>query len=214
MCRNSFLCAYLQVFKNVELRLDVLQEEVGLPIVFRRGFVQELKVFLPLTNLLREHIRVALINVEVIAHTPASLDAHAASPRSSSTKPTPQSPGTRPQDDKAGCSGEEDGRDKGLLEGWVQSLLNRIAINVKLEVHNMVFKYETAAFVSSLSWKLLSLQPFNHRWQPAFQHFHGPCKASFQGLTVHDGIVLLHLSPCLPLPPYSSSQPSYPLRPT
>ncbi len=28
------------VFKNVELRLDVLQEEVGLPVLFRRGFVQ------------------------------------------------------------------------------------------------------------------------------------------------------------------------------
>lgn len=27
-------------FKNVELRLDVLQEEVGVPVVFRRGFVQ------------------------------------------------------------------------------------------------------------------------------------------------------------------------------
>jgi len=30
-----------------------LQEEVGLPVLFRRGFVQELKVFLPLANLLR-----------------------------------------------------------------------------------------------------------------------------------------------------------------
>jgi hypothetical protein len=28
------------VFKNVELRLDVLQEELGLPLVFTRGFIQ------------------------------------------------------------------------------------------------------------------------------------------------------------------------------
>ena len=33
------------VFRNVELRLDVLQEQLGLPLVFRRGFIQELKVF-------------------------------------------------------------------------------------------------------------------------------------------------------------------------
>jgi len=33
-------CAGEMVFKNVELRLDVLQEELGLPLVFTRGFIQ------------------------------------------------------------------------------------------------------------------------------------------------------------------------------
>ncbi len=28
------------MLKNVELRLDVLQEELGLPLVFTRGFIQ------------------------------------------------------------------------------------------------------------------------------------------------------------------------------
>jgi len=37
------------VFANVELRLDVLQEQLGLPLVFRRGFIQELKVSAPLS---------------------------------------------------------------------------------------------------------------------------------------------------------------------
>ena len=35
-------CAGEMVFKNVELRLDVLQEELGLPLVFTRGFIQVL----------------------------------------------------------------------------------------------------------------------------------------------------------------------------
>jgi hypothetical protein len=35
---------------------EILQEELGLPLVFTRGFVQELKVFLPLRNLLREQV--------------------------------------------------------------------------------------------------------------------------------------------------------------
>ena len=130
------------VFKNVELRLDVLQEEVGLPLLFQRGFVQELKVFLPLTNLLREHIRVTLNNVEVIASTPASLDVHGGT--SISKDNVPPSPGLHPtsstaagNDEKGmgGGEGEKDVRDKGLLEEWMLAILNRIAINVKVKVH-------------------------------------------------------------------------------
>jgi hypothetical protein len=37
-------------------------------------FSQELKILVPLANLLREHIRITLNNVEVVAHTPASSD--------------------------------------------------------------------------------------------------------------------------------------------
>ena len=33
------------VFKNVELRLDVLQEELGLPLVFTRGITDELDIY-------------------------------------------------------------------------------------------------------------------------------------------------------------------------
>ena len=42
------------VFKNVELRLDVLQEELGLPLVFTRGFIQ---VRLGQRTDLRERVR-------------------------------------------------------------------------------------------------------------------------------------------------------------
>jgi hypothetical protein len=159
-------------FKNVELNLDALQEEVGLPVVFHRGFVQELKVLLPLANLLREHIRVTLNNVEVVAHKPASLhtpassNAHAASatPRA---KKEPASPMHRAASSSSGAD------DKGMLEEWMKTILSRIAINLKVEVFNMVFKYENVSFVSSVSWKRLSLEPLNHRWQPAFVDFHG-----------------------------------------
>jgi hypothetical protein len=50
----------------------------------------------------------------------------------------------------------------------------------------MVFKYQTDELVSTVSWKLLSLEPYNHDWQPAFAELYGPAKASFQELTIHD----------------------------
>jgi len=43
----------------------LIQEELGLPVVFTRGFIQELKVYLPLANLLKESIKITLNNVEV-----------------------------------------------------------------------------------------------------------------------------------------------------
>jgi hypothetical protein len=129
---------------------------------------------------------VTLINVEVIAHTPASLDSHFPGRTKSSAPP---SPGLRPHScDGPSCDERVrgDGRDKGLLEEWMLTMLNRIAINVKVEIQNMVFKYETDSFVSSVSWKVLKLEPCNHKWQPAFADFHGPSKASFQSLMIQD----------------------------
>ena len=174
------------VFKNVELRLDVLQEEVGLPMVFRRGFVQELKVLLPLANLLREHISITLNNVEVVAHTPAALNQPVQPGQTEPPSPGPRAPSSSsgaPHEEKAGGG---DARDKGMLEEWMTAILQRIAINVKVEVNNMVFKYESSSFVSSVSWKRLSLEPVNYRFKPDFVDFHGPCRASFLSVSLQD----------------------------
>eukprot|EP00960_Hanusia_phi_P055365 762949-Hanusia_phi.AAC.11 len=161
------------VFKNVELKLDVLQEEIGLPVVFRRGFVQELKVFLPLANLLREHIRISFSNVEVVAQTPTSTTG-------------PDSFNAKPSGNSSSIDNNRKDKADNEQEGWVQSILTRIAINIKIEVNNLVFKYCTERFVCTFSFKTLSLQPTNSMWQPAFCDFAGPTKAACKVLNIED----------------------------
>lgn len=126
------------VFKNVELRLDVLQEELGLPLVFSRGFIQELKVFLPLRNLLRDQVRITLSNIEVVAQTPKEVDENN-SMRFPGGATSNSSPAKQAQHKTRG--GGQEGEDGGVNEsgegeegaqGWVRSMLARIALNIKV----------------------------------------------------------------------------------
>uniref|UniRef100_A0A7S4JEF6 Chorein N-terminal domain-containing protein n=1 Tax=Guillardia theta TaxID=55529 RepID=A0A7S4JEF6_GUITH len=155
------------IFKNVELRLDVLQEELGLPVVFTRGFIQELRVYLPLASLLRDNIKFTLSNVEVVARTPTGPVSVSRSPQKSpkldpsKTKSTDQ------------CEGPES-------QGWMQSMLSRIMQNINVDIRNLVFKYCTDEYVSSISWKSLSVKSTNMRWQPAFADPDGETQSYFK----------------------------------
>eukprot|EP00960_Hanusia_phi_P034443 751078-Hanusia_phi.AAC.1 len=155
------------VFKNVELRLDVLQEELGLPVVFTRGFIQELRVYLPLASLLRDNIKFTLSNVEVVARTPTGPVNIPKSPM--------KSPKLDPSKAKSAdqCEGQEN-------QGWMQSVLSRIMQNINVDIRNLVFKYCTDEYVSSISWKSLSVKSANVRWQPAFADPDGETQSYFK----------------------------------
>ena len=77
LCVCMFVCMYVFGIDACEISnkaLPLSQEELGLPVVFTRGFIQELKVYLPLANLLKESIKITLNNVEVVAQVIQILD--------------------------------------------------------------------------------------------------------------------------------------------
>ncbi|KAJ1470661.1 hypothetical protein T484DRAFT_1846884 [Baffinella frigidus] len=51
--------------------------------------------------------------------------------------------------------------------GWAKSMLNRIALNIRVEVRNMVFKFRTETYVSSVSWQSLTFDPCDPSWRAA-----------------------------------------------
>eukprot|EP00288_Rhodomonas_lens_P006836 CAMPEP_0177735220 /NCGR_PEP_ID=MMETSP0484_2-20121128/24658_1 /TAXON_ID=354590 /ORGANISM="Rhodomonas lens, Strain RHODO" /LENGTH=310 /DNA_ID=CAMNT_0019248765 /DNA_START=156 /DNA_END=1086 /DNA_ORIENTATION=+ len=165
------------IFKNVELRIDVLQEQLGLPVVIQRGFVQELKVYLPLANLLREHIKFTFSNVEIVARRPETLEVSARSPANTKPKAQKRSDATSEKQEKPV---------DGAQQGWMQQLLARIALNLRVEVRNLVFKYCTDEYVSTVSWKKLAVEPTNGQWQRMFADFEGPTRASFKEIEIED----------------------------
>ena len=149
------------VFKNVELRLDVLQEELGLPLVFTRGFIQELRVYVPLASLLRDNIKFTLTNLEVVASTPAETTVRA---RAQKSPAAGHSPSHGPDKHRTRHASE----DAEKQPSWMHSVLQRVLQNVGVEVRNLVFKYTTDSYVSSVSWKSLSLASTNARWEHCF----------------------------------------------
>jgi hypothetical protein len=81
LCACLLVCMYVSMYvfgidacEISNNALPLSQEELGLPVVFTRGFIQELKVYLPLANLLKESIKITLNNVEVVAQVIQMLD--------------------------------------------------------------------------------------------------------------------------------------------
>ena len=169
------------VFKNVELRLDVLQEELGLPLVFTRGFIQELRVYVPLASLLRESIKFTLTNLEIVASTPTDTAPRGATPKKETKSGSRHSPGQGPAQRVRPHSevGEKQ-------PGWVHSVVQKVLQNIGIEVRNLVFKYHTASYVSSVSWKALSLVSSNDAWEPVFAKPEGETRAIYKRLQVDD----------------------------
>lgn len=174
------------VFKNVELRLDVLQEALGLPLVFTRGFIQELRVYVPLASLLRDSIQITLTNLEVVASTPAQIVVPRRTPKKESKDSTSKgSPGTAPSaTHRARHLGSGDDAEK--QPSWMHSVLQRVLANIGIEVRNLVFKYCTDSYVSSVSWKSLSLMSTNGEWLPTFANPQGETRAIYKMLRVDD----------------------------
>jgi len=168
------------VFKNVELRLDVLQEELGLPLVFTRGFIQELRVYVPLASLLRDSIKFTLTNLEVVASTPAE-PVGLRTPKKNSSKRS-QTPPQRTRH----LSDARTADDAEKQPSWMHSVLQRVLQNIGVEIRNLVFKYSTDSYVSSVSWKALSLTSSNGNWEPAFANPEGETRAIYKMLNVDD----------------------------
>ena len=55
------------VLRNLELRLDVLEKEMGYPLALQSGHVKELRIHVPWTTLGSEPVEITISNVEIFA---------------------------------------------------------------------------------------------------------------------------------------------------
>jgi vacuolar protein sorting-associated protein 13B len=77
------------VFSNLDLRLDVLEKELGLPFTFVSGHIHELHINVPWTRLNAEPIVITINTIECVLRLPdssnSSQDGSEASAKSSAT---------------------------------------------------------------------------------------------------------------------------------
>ena len=55
------------VLRNLELRLDVLEKELGYPLALQSGHVKELRIHVPWTTLGSEPVEITISDVEIFA---------------------------------------------------------------------------------------------------------------------------------------------------
>lgn len=143
---------------NLDLRLEVLEEELQLPFTFVSGHIHELIIHVPWTKLYSEPICITINTIECIlklrGDDSSSTDGGGSSGGVKERRRRPN----RPTDAVA-------------PPGYVQTMVNKIVSNITINCCNLIVKYVEEDIVMSMNVKNLTFQSANEKWEPEFSDF-------------------------------------------
>ncbi|RHZ35142.1 hypothetical protein DYB26_004615 [Aphanomyces astaci] len=118
------------VLNDLEIKRHVLQTALDIPssFDFSRGFIRELRIHIPWTQILSQPIEIKLYTVELIL---TSKD---------------EQPSTPPMD-----GNDQQSQIEPPKSTWLQSMLSKILANISIQVNNLVLKYEQEDIVLSVT---------------------------------------------------------------
>ncbi|KAK7463278.1 hypothetical protein BaRGS_00038145, partial [Batillaria attramentaria] len=146
------------VLYNLDLRLDVLEKAMQLPITFKSGHIHELRLHVPWTKLGSEPILITINTVECILKVrDTAYDDSSSSASSSSVTPSSKSHRRLKRQPT-----EE------LPPGYLQSILNRIVNNVTFIINNLILKFVEDDIVLSVNVKSAECYSCDIDWKRAF----------------------------------------------
>ena len=149
------------VLYNLDLRLDVLQKAMHLPIVFKSGHIHELRLHVPWTKLGSEPMVITINTVECIVKVRDTAYSDSASTASGSSAGKGSTSGRMRR--KLKRQAAED-----LPPGYLQSILNRVVNNVTFIVNNLILKFVEDDIVLSVNVKSAECYSCDGDWNRAF----------------------------------------------
>ena len=151
------------MLNKLDLRLDVLEGALQLPISFKNGHIHELRLHVPWTKLGSEPVVITTNTIECVLRLrdSASGNDDSVSTRSGSSAKSQQPAQVKPKPIKS--QEEED-----LPPGYLQSLMNRIIHNINIVVNNLILKFVEDDIVLSVNVKSAECYSVNGDWCRAF----------------------------------------------
>ncbi|KAI9916439.1 hypothetical protein PsorP6_017851 [Peronosclerospora sorghi] len=146
------------VLNDLEIKRHVLRESLEFPssFDFSRGFIRELRIHIPWTQLLSQPIEVKLYTIELILTAKSDIKQRVVAP------------------DRA-TGGKEDEEKRETIEkpksGWLYDTLQKLLANISVQVNNLVLKYENDDVVFSIALGTLDFYSAseNNCWKPSFE---------------------------------------------
>ncbi|XP_017781523.1 PREDICTED: vacuolar protein sorting-associated protein 13B [Nicrophorus vespilloides] len=138
-------------FHNLDLRLEVLEQELQLPFSFVSGHIHELLIHVPWTKLASEPITITINTIECILKlrgAESARDNGQAKDKQKKNQNKRQNIETPPS--------------------YVQNLINKIVSNIRIYCNNLILKYVEEDIVLSMNVKLLTFESANEKWEPAY----------------------------------------------
>lgn len=172
------------VLNKVDLRLDVIEEAISLPISFKSGFIHELRIHVPWTRIYSEAVVITVNTIECVLKLRSSSNDDVETASSKSDSSLAKKPSTQPI--RAAKIDEED-----LPPGYLQSLLNKIINNVNIVINNLILKFVEDDIVLSLNVKSAECYSVDGDWARSFIELSLPDLMLRRILDLHDLTVCL-----------------------
>ncbi|KAM5137118.1 intermembrane lipid transfer protein VPS13B isoform 2-T3 [Callospermophilus lateralis] len=154
------------VLSKLELKLDVLEQELKLPFTFLSGHIHELRIHVPWTKLGSEPVVITINTMECILKLKDEIqDDHEScgsnSTNRSATENTKSS--VKPRRIQQAAPTDPD-----LPPGYVQSLIRRVVNNVNIVINNLILKYVEDDIVLSVNITSAECYTVGELWDRAF----------------------------------------------
>ncbi|XP_040444191.1 vacuolar protein sorting-associated protein 13B isoform X6 [Falco naumanni] len=155
------------VLSKLELKLDVLEQELKLPFTFLSGHIHELRIHVPWTKLGSEPVVITINTMECILKLKdgAQQEDHESCGSSSTNRSTTESikSAVKPRRVQQSASPDSD-----LPPGYVQSLIRRVVNNVNIVINNLILKYVEDDIVLSVNITSAECYTVDEFWDRAF----------------------------------------------
>ncbi|KAM9436061.1 intermembrane lipid transfer protein VPS13B [Clarias gariepinus] len=154
------------VLSKLDLKLDVLEQELKLPFTFLSGHIHELRIHVPWTKLSSEPVVVTINTMECILKLKdGSQDDNesSASSWSASEKSVPKPRRI-----------QQSTPDPDLPPGYVQSLIRRVINNLNVVINNLILKYVEDDIVLSVNITSAECYTVDEEWDRAFMDISSP----------------------------------------
>uniref|UniRef100_A0A8C2WXL4 Vacuolar protein sorting 13 homolog B n=1 Tax=Cyclopterus lumpus TaxID=8103 RepID=A0A8C2WXL4_CYCLU len=159
------------VLSKLDLKLDVLEQELKLPFTFMSGHIHELRIHVPWTKLGSEAVVITINTMECILKLrDGAQDDHESGSSSTSRSVSDSSKAVaKPRRLQQAAPSDPD-----LPPGYVQSLIRRVVNNVNIVVNNLILKYVEDDIVLSVNITSAECYTVDDMWERAFMDIAAP----------------------------------------
>ncbi|XP_011787172.1 PREDICTED: vacuolar protein sorting-associated protein 13B isoform X1 [Colobus angolensis palliatus] len=154
------------VLSKLELKLDVLEQELKLPFTFLSGHIHELRIHVPWTKLGSEPVVITINTMECILKLKDGIqDDHESCGSNSTNHSTTENTKSsiKPRRIQQAAPTDPD-----LPPGYVQSLIRRVVNNVNIVINNLILKYVEDDIVLSVNITSAECYTVGELWDRAF----------------------------------------------
>ncbi|XP_029039570.2 vacuolar protein sorting-associated protein 13B isoform X3 [Osmia bicornis bicornis] len=139
-------------FQNLDLRLEVLEEQLNLPFVFVSGHIHELLIHVPWVKITSEPIVITINTIECILKLKddTKVETNPSAMQKRLELPQEETP-----------------------PGYIKSIVTKVVNNITINCNNLILKYVEEDIVLSVNVRFLSMQTVNNKWEPTFTDVNG-----------------------------------------